>query len=72
VPAVGLVIFPHIGTRTPSSADHRPRRGTVLDVDVLRFGTSAPAADNPRAVFPSRRAALAAATGAQITRVAAA
>jgi prolyl-tRNA editing enzyme YbaK/EbsC (Cys-tRNA(Pro) deacylase) len=45
---------------------------TVLDEDLLRYETVWAAAGNPHAVFPIAPAALAGATGAQVTRLAAA
>jgi prolyl-tRNA editing enzyme YbaK/EbsC (Cys-tRNA(Pro) deacylase) len=44
---------------------------TVLDEDLLRFETVWAAAGNPHAVFPIAPAALASATGALVTRLAA-
>jgi prolyl-tRNA editing enzyme YbaK/EbsC (Cys-tRNA(Pro) deacylase) len=44
----------------------------VLDEDLFRFDTVWAAAGNPHAVFPVAPAALAQATGAQVTRLAAA
>lgn len=43
---------------------------TVLDEDLLRVETVWAAAGNPHAVFPIAPAALASATGAQVTRLA--
>jgi prolyl-tRNA editing enzyme YbaK/EbsC (Cys-tRNA(Pro) deacylase) len=43
---------------------------TVLDEDLFRFETVWAAAGNPHAVFPIGPAALAEATGAQVTRLA--
>ncbi|MBE2318708.1 YbaK/EbsC family protein [Solirubrobacter sp. CPCC 204708] len=44
---------------------------TVLDEDLLRFETVWAAAGNPHAVFPIAPDALASATGARVTRLAA-
>jgi prolyl-tRNA editing enzyme YbaK/EbsC (Cys-tRNA(Pro) deacylase) len=43
---------------------------TILDEDLLRFDVVWAAAGNPHAVFPIAPAALARATGAQVTRLA--
>ena len=45
---------------------------TVMDEDLLRFDTVWAAAGNPHAVFPIAPQSLATATGAQVTRLAAA
>jgi prolyl-tRNA editing enzyme YbaK/EbsC (Cys-tRNA(Pro) deacylase) len=45
---------------------------TLLDDDQLRFETVWASAGNPHAVFPNVPAALASATGARVTRLAAA
>ena len=50
---------------------HPAQVRTLLDADLLRFATVWAAAGHPHAVFPVAPAALASATGARVTRLAA-